>query len=657
MTSHATDYPKCDSPPPEFPEIRIDRFRTLSDRPAPTACFLSHVHTDHLVGLDVLKSPFLYCSPATREMLLKLEKYPHRLNFNKGIAEVVRRDYRHLNRLLKPIPLETPTRIELKPGKSVTVTLFDANHCLGAVSFLIEGDDAAVIYTGDIRAEPWLMQSWARHPKLVPYIPQPQGPGLRRLSAVYLDTTFAVTSHVYAEFPTKAKGLAELLAAVQRYPKDTVFYMHAWTFGYEDVWRALSGFLDSPVHLDRYRYGVYTSISNSCGPGLETPDAALFCGHGVGNKTQKGILTRDEGARLHSCEQGSGCPILGVEPSRPVVSIKPVVSRSETGVIAEVGLGGGKGDLDQLHQVNIADRQAVEQLKLLCQKHIGSPASREKAIEFLDDHLSRGCADLALTHEQVLGIANDDNQDLQLTDLVNMLATMPPHGPSEESAPSSLTANDHGKDQALPSEIVFPYARHSCYSELRELVALFHPREVVPCTAPQLEHYDRDKSMETFFGDCCIGEGFIADELNTAPRFTWDASMQRAQEELAKQGQLPQNPGSSQAAQETAPRIEEDSIDDENLSLRSSPPLPLRESQTNVPHAPPSQTAKRPAPENDSQARSVLDDSQSGENKRPRVQAALDAALAGEWHTVGLKCTDIRQGSPVDDDDEWNSWL
>lgn len=35
----------------------------------------------------------------------------------------------------KPIPLGTPTQIELRPGVKVQVTLFDANHCAGAVMF------------------------------------------------------------------------------------------------------------------------------------------------------------------------------------------------------------------------------------------------------------------------------------------------------------------------------------------------------------------------------------------------------------------------------------------------------------------------------------------------------------------------------------------
>ena len=59
-------HPPCD--PAEFPQIRIDYFRVISGQKPPLACFLSHVHSDHLLGLESLKSPFIYCSPATREV-------------------------------------------------------------------------------------------------------------------------------------------------------------------------------------------------------------------------------------------------------------------------------------------------------------------------------------------------------------------------------------------------------------------------------------------------------------------------------------------------------------------------------------------------------------------------------------------------------------
>jgi hypothetical protein len=103
----------------------VDFFRPIRPKagetplPPALACFLSHVHTDHLEGLETLsfKGPLyvlfeswrwflahhvasIYCSAATRELLLRLEKYPHRLNFVKGILEARRVVFKHLEKLL-----------------------------------------------------------------------------------------------------------------------------------------------------------------------------------------------------------------------------------------------------------------------------------------------------------------------------------------------------------------------------------------------------------------------------------------------------------------------------------------------------------------------------------------------------------------------------
>lgn len=49
------------------PDLPVDYFRKTTECP-PLACFLSHVHSDHLQGLESLRAPFVYCSPATREV-------------------------------------------------------------------------------------------------------------------------------------------------------------------------------------------------------------------------------------------------------------------------------------------------------------------------------------------------------------------------------------------------------------------------------------------------------------------------------------------------------------------------------------------------------------------------------------------------------------
>lgn len=153
---------------------------------------------------------------------MRLERYFCRINYQRGILEARHQTYSHLLKVLKPIPLDTPTRIELGPDQCIQVTLIDANHCVGAVMFLIENESTAILYTGDVRAEPWWVNSIARHPCLIEYTA-----GLKTLQRIYLDTS------VLYDVPlqTKAEGLRELLQQVVQYPPDTVFCMQAWTYG------------------------------------------------------------------------------------------------------------------------------------------------------------------------------------------------------------------------------------------------------------------------------------------------------------------------------------------------------------------------------------------------------------------------------------------
>jgi hypothetical protein len=87
---------------------------------------------------------------------------------------------------------------------------------------VIEGQGKAVLYTGDIRSEPWFVDSLTRNPSLIEY-----AHGLKILDTVYLDTSFIED----VPFQTKADGIRELLEKASRYPSDTVFHLQAWTYG------------------------------------------------------------------------------------------------------------------------------------------------------------------------------------------------------------------------------------------------------------------------------------------------------------------------------------------------------------------------------------------------------------------------------------------
>jgi DNA cross-link repair 1C protein len=88
---------------------------------------------------------------------------------------------------------------------------------------VFEGDGKAVLYTGDVRSEPWFVNSLERNTCLIEYSSR-----LRTLDKIYLDTSFLEP----IQFQSKAQGIAELLKKMAPYPEDTIFHIQAWTFGF-----------------------------------------------------------------------------------------------------------------------------------------------------------------------------------------------------------------------------------------------------------------------------------------------------------------------------------------------------------------------------------------------------------------------------------------
>ncbi|KAM3425757.1 hypothetical protein BST61_g7688 [Cercospora zeina] len=543
----------------EFPDIRIDFFRQSQNHRPALAYFLSHVHSDHLQGLEACRSPFIYCSPATREILLRLEKYPHRMNFAKGILESRQQTYRHLKKILRPIPLETPTGIELVPGRSIRVTLLDANHCVGACMFLIEGDGKAILYTGDIRAEVWWVNALVRNPVMVPYARHGDSLPQKRLDTVYLDTTFASKSDRYRHFPSKAEGISELLQKVAQYPSDTEFYIDAWTFGYEDVWQALSAFLHSQIHVDDYRYGVYSSLHNGAEP--KAPEAYKLIRARVGNEEREGCLsTRYQ--RLHSCERGTGCPIF----NNDFVRITPIISRHNGEEMAELGAGGGQGDLNQQHEVEIDDSNIFHKLMSLCVEKLHSrPELLSGVVQMLTKITSAGGTAIRL---ELADLVNDDGtkstirdadedlvdvDELPLEALVSVLAKRVSKAKTDHAATPGLAASRSG---SLPKQVSFPYSRHASFGELCVLIEALLPKDVYPCTVDK-GSWGPEHSMSYLFGHL----------YKAPPDFRHDRKM------LQDLNIIQENEAILCQSQESERETQESVVLDDNLTQISNTPM------------------------------------------------------------------------------------
>ncbi|KAK4166397.1 beta-lactamase-like protein [Cladorrhinum sp. PSN259] len=482
----------------EFPDIRVDFFRSHPDLRPPLACFLSHIHSDHLAGLENLRSPFVYCSAATKEILLRLERLPCRINYAKGILEARVQRYRHLRNLLKPLPLETPATLELEPGNHLQVTLFNANHCPGSVMFLFEGRGKAALYTGDVRSEPWFVNAIIRSPSLIEY-----SSGIKTLDTIYLDTSFIDD----LDFPTKSEGIRELLQKIAKYPEDTVFHLQVWTYGYEDVWIALSKAIQSKIHVDEYKSLIYHSLvakdknSQFAAQFHLAPEAPALVGFMCGNTYHPGCLTTDENVRIHSCEKGNYCHTV---QNSPVVRIQPIITRLPNGQdIAEVGVGGGGDDLEREAELDYLLPEDIEALlELICDEDGLTGEIQEQFRLFLLSTLTSG-RKIPLDMER--SAFGDKNETKLLAGLQAIAKKLQPR--------ARQPLADSPKEAALPTTITFPYSRHSSFPELCSLVGAFKPKDIWPCTVDVHRWLSDDVSVEGLFGQFCSAQIFRHDQM------------------------------------------------------------------------------------------------------------------------------------------------
>lgn len=65
-----------------------------------------------MTGLDTFKGRLIYCSAATRAMLLKLQRKASRINFAQGILEAEEITYKHQRNRLVSLPYAAVTCLQ-----------------------------------------------------------------------------------------------------------------------------------------------------------------------------------------------------------------------------------------------------------------------------------------------------------------------------------------------------------------------------------------------------------------------------------------------------------------------------------------------------------------------------------------------------------------
>ncbi|XP_021232655.1 5' exonuclease Apollo [Numida meleagris] len=155
--------------------------------------FLSHMHSDHTVGLSSTWSRPLYCSPLTARLLSHRLKVP--------------------TRWIRPLEMGKSHAV----GEEVTVTLLDANHCPGSVMFLFEGSFGTILYTGDFRYS----RAMQREPAL----------SGRRIDRLYLDNT---NCRPQRALPSRSCATLQAAQLIRQHPQHRVV-IGVYSLGKEEL--------------------------------------------------------------------------------------------------------------------------------------------------------------------------------------------------------------------------------------------------------------------------------------------------------------------------------------------------------------------------------------------------------------------------------------
>ncbi|BGP51194.1 hypothetical protein JCM10450v2_007123 [Rhodotorula kratochvilovae] len=472
----------------EFPFIRVDAFHgdpavvNPYTGKAPHFYLLTHAHTDHIVGLN---SPHfhgqIYATPITKQLVLETMEAADRVRYEELGKRVGRkRKFANLCKIaprtsgssvargggrgagmdrIKEIPLNTRFEITGPDGIVVTVTALDANHCPGSCMFLIEGTVSgthrAVIVTGDVRIEPWWLDALKHNPLVAPYLP-PGGAGERRaprtLDCLYLDTSNVLLDE---ELVTKDDAIAATIDLMAQYPPETRFFLNAWTWGYEELLKAVHKAFGEEIHLDWYKHRLYTSAP------FRASDPLLATLGTTSSFPSTASTSSGPSPSLHA-PSTSAMPVQAPAPARPL-RFHACERRWKCDHVWQDGLGSFSWEGECI--------SLLRGPKRLKRPMSGEtlPAHEDARVVYVNPSEMPRWRWEAYREEVGARIARWREREERERDR---------RGKGKKHALDEAEV----EDAELPCALIVPLARHSSLPELRSLVALFRPRTLYPLT-------------------------------------------------------------------------------------------------------------------------------------------------------------------------------
>ena len=201
--------------------------------------------------------------------------------------------------------------------------------------------------------------------------------------------------------------------------------------------------------MDRYKWRLYKALAKCSNATIAPHEGAALCGFQCGNRFQPGCLTDNESARLHTCERGAECDSLKRSKS---VMITPIITRSENGEeLLELGAGGGGGDLEPVHQVDLNDATSAIELIKLCSDLIHDTSARTRTLALITEALASDSKAISLN-----GILESVEQleDMPLAKLATILKDMAAKKPTHSKLLASNVNNSKSDMKHISKNIV-----------------------------------------------------------------------------------------------------------------------------------------------------------------------------------------------------------
>ena len=228
-----------------YNNIKIDNFFELQDMQlamfrAPIVYILSHMHEDHLKGLNggIGVGDFspnvhwnfgpIYCSAATHRMMLL--RFPHLEPFLLPCKSQEWIEICTLPPQMVPVDCQ---------NAKVKIRLIDANHCPGAVMIHISGPLGEILHTGDFRyrGQPMLKEI-----------------GDHKFDFLYMDNTFSTPNEDFPPQPVAYQKLLTKIKEVRAADDKAKCYIYCYTLGKEEVLHNLVKDLGCRIQILKERW-------------------------------------------------------------------------------------------------------------------------------------------------------------------------------------------------------------------------------------------------------------------------------------------------------------------------------------------------------------------------------------------------------------------